>query len=183
MVNTISGHGHGQGNQVRVFPKSEPSQSVEGATEPVQQQNHPGRGKAGAPGQLAKQMLGGTPPAGFALGNLVSLIAHGDMDGAQNLVNELTPPAVEEPAADSADVPIAEEGVAEVVVAPLDSPEEEGAISEPVVTEPESVSVESEETVAEEITDETAILLTPETDGDPSILDLFEVSEDAEEAT
>ncbi len=167
MVSAVNGHGQGHASNIST-PLTQPS-TTEETTEALQGQSHPGKGKAGAPGQMAKQMLGGTPPAGFSLGNLVSLIAHGDMDGAQNLVNSLTPPPSEEPATvgeDMEEIPV------------------------PDISDIEGTLIEGAEDIAEDIvTEETApittedVSLIPDSSQETSILDLFDASAAVEETT
>ena len=169
MVNAVNGPG--QGHYISAFSQPNQTSATGETTEAVEEPSHPGKGKAGAPGQIAKQMLGGTPPAEFALGNLVSLIAHGDMEGAQNLVNSLTAPPAEEP-----------ETGGDVA----------GVITEPEVSDPVAVLPVSDETVIEvteaagtaEETGATvgeAIILSPDTDSETSLLDLFDSAADDEE--
>lgn len=174
MVNAVNGHGNGP----HVSPYSgtnQPSPTAEdGTSAPSGETTHPGKGKAGAPGQVAKQMLDGAPPAGFALGSLVSLIAQGDMEGAESLVNSLTPPPpAEEPVVgDEATAPAAPpEGgetpttVAAVVEVPQTAP------TEP--TEP----VDGASAPAAEVVD-----LGTDSGEETSIVDLFDTSSGDEEA-
>ena len=165
MVNAINGQGHG--NISRVLPQSSLPSVTDETTEPAQDPSHPGKGKAGAPGQIAKEMLGGTPPEGFSLGNLVSLIAHNDTEGAQNLVNSLTSPPAEEPETG---------GEVEIVT---DLPETTG----PTIPLPtsdqntiETVATVGNSEEAEELgmSSEETISLIPEATSDASLLDLFE---------
>lgn len=165
MVSAVNGHGHGHASNIPTS-LSQPS-TTEEITEPSQGQSHPGKGKAGAPGQMAKQMLGGTPPAGFSLGNLVSLIAQGDMDGAQNLVNSLTPPSVEEP------VTVGEG--AEEIQAP-DISDIEGTLIEGTEDTAEAIATEETAPIATE-----DVSLIPESSQETSILDLFDASAEVEE--
>jgi|GEM_PF-4879523 len=168
MVNAVNGHGNGQYTGT-LSQSNQPS----APTETAQETSRPGKGKAGAPGQLAKQMLGGTPPPGFSLGNLVSIIAHGDMEGAQNLVNSLTPPPAEEPIIDSEsteEAALAETTDPNVLLSDVDqSGVETIAVSEDneeteVTTAPEESSAAVEEPIS----------LNSDVVSEASLLDLFE---------
>lgn len=175
MVNAVNGHGHGHVSNAFTQP-NQPTAAEETA-EPSQVQSHPGKGKAGAPGQVAKQMLGGTPPAGFSLGNLVSLIAHGDMDGAQNLVNSLAPPPAEQP-------DIVDESAEEILTpdtTAIDGTLVEGEEGAAVALLPDDIpeeNVASEETapiVSEDVN------LNPDSSQESSLLDLFDTPDQVEE--
>lgn len=165
MVNAVNGHGYG--HHVGAYSQtSQPTPDGEN-TEVVQEQVHPGKKNAGAPGQMAKQMLDGAPPAGFALGSLVSLIAQGDMEGAQNLVNSLTPPPpvpAEEPALgdEVADLAVAPESLEAVTTA-------SSAVETVVEVTETTEMVEGAGVVAQD-----AIDLSAGSSDETTILDLFD---------
>ncbi len=171
MVNAVNGQGNG--HFTRALPQPSQLSTTEETTEPVQELSRPGKGKAGAPGQLAKQMLGGTPPAGFSLGNLVSLIAQGDMEGAQSLVNNLTPPPAEEPEISSESA--VETALPETMDPAIPLPEDDQSVIEAVAaaedTEDAEVIVAPEEASAPS---QENISLNSDATSEASLLDLFE---------
>ncbi|WP_169569301.1 hypothetical protein [Sneathiella limimaris] len=172
MVNSVHGNGHGHAARF-VSPTPQVTNSEETAEATP---THPGKGKAGAPGQLAKEMLGGTRPPGFALGNLVSLIAHGDLEGAQSLAASVTAPPPSEDPAPSPD------GVDESVIGDIASPDE--TTEETSDAAPLETAATTEETPSEEEAGEA--LAAPTTENDPvnsdaeiALAGLQETSEDS----
>jgi hypothetical protein len=164
MVNAINGQGHG--HVTRTLPQSSLPSATKETTEPVQELSRPGKGNAGAPGQLAKQMLGGPPPVGFSLGNLVSLIAQNDMEGAQSLVNSLAPPPAEEPK------------ISSEIAVEIESPE----TTDPTIPLPikDQSTIDTVAVVeSTEKAEETASLSSDAT-SETSLLDLFEIPAEEE---
>lgn len=164
MVGIVNGQEHGHNRYNGILSKVKQSPDLENTVDPDQQQQHSGKGKEGAPGQQAKRLLGGSPPIGFTLGNLVSLIAQGDLTAAQQLVDGVNSPPTP--------LPIVEEDSAILINPP--------ELLDPDIIDPGFVDLDISEPVMYAANSDDDPTTTAPAE-DPSILELFDPPQDSGE--